>query len=88
MKAADPETDASAIGPDNQALATYTTNLALECADFAYRFAGSQSLYVPNIIEKVMRDIHAASRHVAVQEVHYADLARRLVTEARRWTKA
>ena len=73
----DPHVDPSTIGRDNMAISTFATDLAIECVEFAYRFAGSVALYLPNIVEKLLRDVHAAAQHVGVQHNHYTDLARR-----------
>jgi alkylation response protein AidB-like acyl-CoA dehydrogenase len=41
--------------------------------------AGTVALYQPNIFERLLRDIHAVTQHVMVQDVNYAHLgARRL----------
>jgi indole-3-acetate monooxygenase len=71
----DPGTDMDTVGRDHPALATLATDLAVECVEFAYRFAGAAAVYRPNVFEQLLRDIHAASQHMAVREGNYTDLA-------------
>jgi len=54
---------------------TYATELAAEVADFAYRFAGTDSLRMPSDLQRVWRDIHAATQHVFVDDKTYLDSA-------------
>ena len=73
--------DVSAVGQPGQAVATHATQVALECIEAAYRSAGTAGLYLPNPFERLMRDAHGASQHVAVSPGHYTELGRRRVAE-------
>ncbi|MCB0123061.1 MAG: hypothetical protein KDE58_12490 [Caldilineaceae bacterium] len=54
-----------------QALATYTTELAVEIAATAFRYGGGRALHQPNILELLMRDSQAAAQHAFVSDQHY-----------------
>jgi alkylation response protein AidB-like acyl-CoA dehydrogenase len=54
-----------------QAIATYTTELAVNIAGAAYRYGGASALYQPNILERLLRDIQAAAQHIAVSDAAY-----------------
>lgn len=54
-----------------QAVTTYVTELALECAETAYQHAGTAALYLPNAFEQTLRDIHGATQHVAASANNY-----------------
>ncbi len=75
----DDETDPAQVGLEGPALAAYATDVAAECVETAYRYAGTRALYEPNVFERMLRDLHGATQHVMVQDVNYAQLgARRL----------
>ena len=44
-----------------QAIASHVTNLAVEIAAAAFRYGGAGALFTPNILERLLRDIQAAS---------------------------
>lgn len=71
------------IGPQCQAqlqaLATYTTELAVEIAATAFRYGGGRALYQPNILERLMRDSQAAAQHAFVSDQHYESYGKFLV---------
>lgn len=54
---------------------TYTTEVAAEVADFAYKFAGTDSLRLPSDLQRAWRDIHAATQHIFVDDKTYLDSA-------------
>lgn len=54
---------------------TWATEMAAEVADFAYRFAGTDSLRQPSDLQRAWRDIHAATQHIFVDEKTYLDSA-------------
>jgi alkylation response protein AidB-like acyl-CoA dehydrogenase len=72
-----------AVAADNPAVAAHVTDVALECVEVAYRLAGSRALYTPNVIERLLRDIHGASQHACVQHFHYTETGSRLVQAVR-----
>jgi indole-3-acetate monooxygenase len=67
-----------------QAVASHATTVALECAETAYRHAGTSALYLPNPFERLLRDVHGATQHVAVQEANYRELGACVVADAGR----
>lgn len=75
---ADPAVDPDTIGINNLAMSAHATELASECVEAAYRTAGSLALYRPNIFERLLRDVHGATQHVAVLDGHFTDLGARL----------
>ncbi len=54
---------------------TYCTEIAAEVADFAYRFAGTDSLRLPSDLQRAWRDIHAGTQHIFVDDKTYLDSA-------------
>jgi indole-3-acetate monooxygenase len=80
--ACDETADLTAVGLAGQAVATHATSVALDCAQTAYRQAGTSALYLPNPFERLLRDVHGATQHVAVQETNYAELGARLIADA------
>ena len=54
---------------------TYATEIAAEVADFAYRFAGTDSLRLPSDLQRAWRDIHAGTQHIFVEDRTYLESA-------------
>jgi indole-3-acetate monooxygenase len=80
--AADSAAGLARAGLAGQAVATHATEVALDCAETAYRHAGTTALYLPNPFERLLRDVHGATQHVAVQETNYRELGARMVADA------
>jgi len=80
--AADSAADLARAGMSGQAVASKATEVALDCAETAYRYAGTAGLYLPNPFERLLRDVHGATQHVAVQQANYTQLGARLVADA------
>ncbi|WEG08475.1 hypothetical protein PU630_14695 [Microbacterium horticulturae] len=55
-----------------RALGAYVTELAVECAGFALRRGGGRALYMPNALERTLRDALAAQAHILVSDQNYA----------------
>jgi alkylation response protein AidB-like acyl-CoA dehydrogenase len=51
--------------------AVYATDVAVDVTRRMFRHAGGHALYSGNVIERCMRDMHAASQHVAVSQSTY-----------------
>ena len=47
------------------------TDVALEAATQAYRYAGGGAVYKPNILERAVRDLHTAAQHLMVSSTAY-----------------
>jgi alkylation response protein AidB-like acyl-CoA dehydrogenase len=56
---------------DLRAVAAFATDVALDVATQAYRYAGGGAIYKPNILERSMRDLHTASQHLNVSSSAY-----------------
>jgi alkylation response protein AidB-like acyl-CoA dehydrogenase len=54
---------------------TWATEVAAAVADFAYKFAGTDSLRLPSDLQRAWRDIHAGTQHVFVDDKTYLDSA-------------
>ncbi len=54
---------------------TWCTEVAADVADFAYRFAGTDSLRMPSDLQRAWRDIHAGTQHIFVDDKTYLDSA-------------
>jgi indole-3-acetate monooxygenase len=80
--ACDDAADLTLAGLGGQAVASHATEVALDCAETAYRHAGTSGLYLPNPFERLLRDVHGATQHIAVQETNYRELGARLVSDA------
>jgi alkylation response protein AidB-like acyl-CoA dehydrogenase len=52
---------------------TWVTEVAARAADFAYRFAGTDSLRLPSALQRAWRDIHAGTQHIFVEDRTYVD---------------
>ncbi|MFT4210936.1 MAG: acyl-CoA dehydrogenase family protein [Microbacterium sp.] len=55
-----------------KALGTHVTELAVECADFAMRRGGGRALYMPNPLERTLRDALSARAHVLVSDQNFS----------------
>ena len=54
-----------------RSVATYTTDVAAEAASQAFRYGGGEALFVDNILQQCLRDIHAAAQHQMVSDTAY-----------------
>lgn len=54
-----------------RAVAAYTTDVALDVATKAFRYAGGSALYRPGILQRCLRDINAAAQHFMVSSSAY-----------------
>jgi alkylation response protein AidB-like acyl-CoA dehydrogenase len=52
---------------------SWATEVAARAADFAYRFAGTDSLRLPSALQRAWRDIHAGTQHIFVEDKTYVD---------------
>lgn len=77
------ESDVATHSPESvtrlQAIATYATEVALDIARIALRRGGGRALYLPNEIERAMRDLTAAQAHVLVSDINYGAHGRALI---------
>jgi indole-3-acetate monooxygenase len=74
--------DLTGLGLRGQTIAALATDTAQEVIETAYRHAGTAALYLPNAFEKLLRDIHGATQHIAVSHAYYRELGERLVSRA------
>lgn len=51
--------------------ATLATDVALEVATQAYRYAGGAAVYKPNVLERSVRDLYTATQHFMVSDSAY-----------------
>jgi alkylation response protein AidB-like acyl-CoA dehydrogenase len=51
--------------------AVYATDVAVDVTRRVFRHAGGHALYTGSVIERCMRDMQAASQHVAVSQSSY-----------------
>lgn len=64
-------------------IATLATDAGYDAIEVAYRHAGSAGLYTPNPFERLVRDMHGATQHIAVSRANYRDLGQRLIDNAK-----
>ena len=86
--------DAAALGDGQElsdadrrlprALATWATELALECVQLTFRRSGVAALQRPNILEKLLRDMSVAATHFLVNDTAFAAYAEHLIEAASR----
>lgn len=70
----DAASDVTRPGMTGLAVATHVTQVALDCAQTAYHHAGTTGLYLPNPFERLLRDVLAASQHIAVSPGNFRHL--------------
>jgi alkylation response protein AidB-like acyl-CoA dehydrogenase len=54
-----------------RAVATFATDVAVDVATRAYRYAGGGAVYKPNVLERSIRDLHTATQHFMVSNAAY-----------------
>ena len=54
----------------------YLTEVAEEAVLFSYRWAGSQGLRNPSLVQRCFRDIFTGGRHIFVDRKSYAEIAK------------
>jgi indole-3-acetate monooxygenase len=79
----DPDSETTGLGLQGQAMAALATDVAVDCVEAAFRHAGTAALYRPNPFERLLRDVHGATQHVAVSHLFYRELGERLVEQER-----
>ena len=52
-------------------VATFATDVAVDVATWAYRYAGGGAVYKPNILERAVRDLYTATQHFLVSSSAY-----------------
>lgn len=60
-----------ALQAELRAVAAYATDVALDVATRAFRYAGGSALYRPGILQRCLRDISAAAQHFMVSSTAY-----------------
>ena len=60
------------VSAHGRAIAVHITDVALACADTAFRRAGTKAAFLPNVIEGTLRDIKVAQAHILVSDAAYA----------------
>lgn len=68
------------IASHGRAIAVHITDVAVACADAAFRRAGTRAAFLPNEIEMVLRDIKTAQAHVLVSDAAYGAYGTALVS--------
>lgn len=71
------------FGVELHVVATHATRVALDAASMAFRYAGASGLYATSPLQRVLRDLHAASQHIFVADSHFEPFGRQLVERAR-----
>ena len=54
-----------------RSLATYSTDVALDVATQAFRFAGGAALFDSSILQRCLRDLNAGAQHQMVSDAAY-----------------
>lgn len=52
-------------------VAAFATDVAVDVATWAYRYAGGGAVYKPNILERAVRDLYTATQHFMVSSSAY-----------------
>jgi indole-3-acetate monooxygenase len=60
------------VSAEGRAIAVHLTELAVACADAAFRRAGTRAAFLPNEIEMTLRDAKVAQAHILVSDAAYA----------------
>jgi alkylation response protein AidB-like acyl-CoA dehydrogenase len=69
----------AALEAEMRATAVLCTDVALEVATQAFRFAGGSALYQQNRLQMCWRDVNAGAQHFAVSDVAYENLGQYLL---------
>lgn len=64
---------------EGRAAARYVTDVALEISTWAYRQGGGTSLRLDSPLQRILRDLLAASQHVYIDDVAYTGLGAHLM---------
>ena len=72
--------DASALDTA-QLVSAYSANAdaAIEATEVAYRYGGGDALYETSVLQRLLRDMRAASQHMLVGEHNYEGLGKALL---------
>jgi indole-3-acetate monooxygenase len=68
------KTPHAALEAEMRATAVLCTDIALDVATQAFRFAGGSALYMENRLQMCWRDVNAGAQHFAVSDVAYENL--------------
>lgn len=63
--------DLAGVVLENRAACRFATDVALDVATWAYRVAGGSALRLSSPLQRILRDLLAASQHVVVEEAAY-----------------
>ena len=70
-------------GPEMQArlraVATYTTDVAVDVVSSCFRYCGGEALFQSSIVQQCLRDINAAAQHQMVSDTAYENLGQFLL---------
>ena len=69
----------AALEAEMRATAVLCTDVALEVATQAFRFAGGSALYLESRLQMCWRDVNAGAQHFAVSDVAYENLGQYLL---------
>jgi alkylation response protein AidB-like acyl-CoA dehydrogenase len=62
-----------------RSVATFATDVAVDVATSAYRYAGGSAVYKPSILERAVRDLYTATQHFMVSSSAYETHGERLL---------
>ena len=65
------QTPEPALQAEMRSLATYSTDVALDVATQAFRFAGGAALFDSSILQRCLRDLNAGAQHQMVSDAAY-----------------
>ena len=70
------------MGAELHVVATHATQVALDAATMAFRYTGASGLYSTSPLQRLLRDLLAASQHIFVADIHFETFGRQLVERA------
>ena len=56
---------------DMRSSATFATEVAVDVVTQAFRYAGGEAVYQPNVLQRCLRDINVAAQHLMVSNSSY-----------------
>jgi indole-3-acetate monooxygenase len=68
--------------PELMAMTAYLTEVAEDATLFAYRFAGSQGLRNPSVVQRCFRDVMTGGLHFYVDRKSYEEVGKRILADA------
>jgi alkylation response protein AidB-like acyl-CoA dehydrogenase len=61
--------------------AVWITNACLRVAEMCFALGGGSAVYEDSMLQRRLRDLHVAAQHAMVQQRHYIDAGKLLISK-------